>query len=250
MAKQKKSSGIMIGNSVRTSEVTIYTRMGRTIMRSAHSDQPTRRTRAQFQVRMRTRHSNALWQDIRLAKPMFTGEKSAYAQFAALAYKLPTVYVPRNGKLEGATFLMPGIPLSDGSMPVVKQWLGELDGTPALITSLAATELRRGDVLRLYILKQYGVDSKPLVGISFREFKPKGWNTATTVDGITPRLVDGRLAMTGECFADDMMGWALVHISGDRCSGQVAVTRCRFYEQFTTEEALLRAAESYGGLTE
>ncbi len=42
---------------------------------------------------------------------------------------------------------------------------------------------------------------------------------------------------------------ALVRVEGGRCSSQSLVTRCRYYEQFTTEEALQEAAESYGGLT-
>ena len=33
------------------------------------------------------------------------------------------------------------------------------------------------------------------------------------------------------------------------CSPQGIVTHCTFYEQYTTEEALENAADSYGGLT-
>jgi hypothetical protein len=68
--------------------------------------------------------------------------------------------------------------------------------------------------------------------------------------------VDGHLALTGEEFSDTMRGWALVRVSpsstpgAGRCSTQSLVTQCRLYEQYTTEEALLQAAESYGGLTE
>ena len=46
-----------------------------------------------------------------------------------------------------------------------------------------------------------------------------------------------------------MKGWALVRMDGDRCSSQGIVTRCTYYERFTTEEAMQKAAESYGGLT-
>ena len=58
------------------------------------------------------------------------------------------------------------------------------------------------------------------------------------------------LALTGSLFANDDLGWALVRINGDRCSSQTAVTRCRQWESFATEEALRASAESYGGLTE
>ena len=47
-----------------------------------------------------------------------------------------------------------------------------------------------------------------------------------------------------------MKGWALVRVDGDRCSTQSLVTRCRYYEQYTSDEALLASAESYGGLTD
>ena len=61
--------------------------------------------------------------------------------------------------------------------------------------------------------------------------------------------VDGHLALVNEEFADDMKGWALVRVINGRCSPQVIVTRCTFYQQYTTEEALENAADSYGGLT-
>ena len=67
--------------------------------------------------------------------------------------------------------------------------------------------------------------------------------------------VGGRLALTGDEFADPMRGWALVRVipsatpGEDRCSTQSLVTNCRLYEQYTTEEALQQAAQSYGGLT-
>jgi hypothetical protein len=38
-------------------------------------------------------------------------------------------------------------------------------------------------------------------------------------------------------------------VEGDRCSSQNLVSRCHYYEQFTTEEALQAAAEIYGVLT-
>jgi hypothetical protein len=50
-------------------------------------------------------------------------------------------------------------------------------------------------------------------------------------------------------FSDEMKGWALVRMDGDRCSSQGIVTHCTYYERFTTEEAMQKAAESYGGLT-
>jgi hypothetical protein len=57
------------------------------------------------------------------------------------------------------------------------------------------------------------------------------------------------LALVAPEFAKDDMGWALVHVRADAFSAQTVVTRCTLYEQYTTEEALTKAAESYGGLT-
>jgi hypothetical protein len=62
-------------------------------------------------------------------------------------------------------------------------------------------------------------------------------------------VVDGRLALMGEEFADEMKGWALVKVVDERCSSQTIVTRCTLYQQYTTEDALEKAADSYGGLT-
>jgi len=49
-------------------------------------------------------------------------------------------------------------------------------------------------------------------------------------------------------FADKISGWALVHIRDTRCSHQIVI-RCTYYELLTTDEALLAATKTYGGLT-
>ena len=46
-----------------------------------------------------------------------------------------------------------------------------------------------------------------------------------------------------------MLGFALVRIKDGVASHQRVVTRCTYYEKYTTEEALQAAAKSYGGLT-
>ena len=38
-------------------------------------------------------------------------------------------------------------------------------------------------------------------------------------------------------------------MAGDKASSQKVVTRCNLYEQYLTDEAFDRAAQSYGGLT-
>lgn len=235
-----KTSPLLLGGSLKKAGVVIYQRNGQTIMRVAHSDERRSCTRGQFIQRMRMRHTTALWQSLKPCHPVFCNGKSVYARFATLSNSLPAVFVPCKGHLSGASFLMPGMPMSDGNLPTVKQWLGEANGTAALLTNLKASDLNRGEILRLYTAEQ-------------------------RLEGRTPRLrfvqirdvelsefveVDGHLALVDETFADEKKGWALVRIDGDRCSTQTLVTRCRLYEQYTTEEALQHAAESYGGLTE
>lgn len=118
-----------------------------------------------------------------------------------------------------------------------KQHLGEVEGSPALVTNLTRDNLRRGDKLILYTLTQ-DITAKPKVYFKRREVVPD--EMTETTDGLT---------LISDEFADDMKGWALVHVHGKRCSTQTAVTHCTYYMQFTTEEALLTAAPSYGGLT-
>jgi hypothetical protein len=58
----------------------------------------------------------------------------------------------------------------------------------------------------------------------------------------------GRLAIG--CADDENTGWAVVLYSDkeQKASTQQVLTTCRLYEQYTTDEALQRAAESYGNV--
>lgn len=238
MAK-KKPAGLLLNGSLKKSGVTFYLRGGQTIMRTAHSEQPKRRTRAQFVARQQLTHSCRLWKMLCWAgEPLFEKTPTAYARFRTLMRRTPVVFTPCLGPMYGASLLLPGMPVSDGVLPVVEQRLGDVDGTAALLTSLTAADLRRGDKLRLYTLRQTIDGSRPRVRITASDLRVSDFQT-----------VDGRLALVGDDFADDMTGWALVHIRGARCSSQQVVTRCTYYQPFTTEDALLAAAATYGGLT-
>lgn len=57
------------------------------------------------------------------------------------------------------------------------------------------------------------------------------------------------MALTGDHFANPMMGFGVVRIADGHVSSQRVVTRCTYYERFTTEEAMQAAAKSYGGFT-
>lgn len=125
-------------------------------------------------------------------------------------------------------------------MTPIAQHLGEVDGVAALLTDLKlGLNIKSWDTFWLYTAEQgerYGV---PSVSFSMRTVKLTEMTQTET-----------GLALVGEEYADDNKGWALVHVSKDRCSSQSIVTRCTLYQKYTTEEMMLAAAESYGGLTQ
>ncbi|MBQ4387564.1 MAG: hypothetical protein II822_08185 [Prevotella sp.] len=235
MKKKETSKGLMIVGSMRSAGVTTYMRLGRLVTRTSSSLERRSNTLPQFIQRQKMRHTMALWKSLKCCKPMFTEHQTPYLNFSSLANRLPAVYVPQH--LSDLSFLMPGIPMSDGTLPVVSEQLGEVDGMPALLTDLKADAWKDRTALWLYTAEQQDGDS-PCVRFSKREVP---WQEMT--------LADGRYVLKGEAFADPMKGWALVLVRGGRCSTQAIVTRCTLYEQYTTDEALQTAAKSYGGLT-
>lgn len=238
MKKKSTSKGLIMVGRLRTSGVTTYLKQGKLVTRSSTSNEKRSNTLPQFIQRQKMRHSVALWKMISFCKTWFTQLPTAYADFMSLANRLPVVYVERI-RMDQASFLMPGIPMSDGTLPMVKQELGEVNGVPALLTDLKEDGRIRYSKLFLYTAEQKIEGDLPRVRFSMREIK---WRELT--------IADGRIALVGVEFADEMKGWALVQVIGDRCSPQAIVTHCKLYEQYTTEEALQEAAKSYGGLTE
>ena len=236
--KTNASKGLMMVGSLRTSGITTYLKQGRLITRSSTSYEKRSNTMGQFVQRQKMRHSVALWRMLKYCTTMFTQRPTAYNNFMSLANRLPVVYVEKRW-MENASFLMPGIPVSDGTLPTVNQQLGEVNGVPALITDLQTDAWQRGAKLWLYTAVQHAEGRAVHVQFSIREVS---WQEMT--------LTDGHYVLKGEEFADDMRGWALVLVKGDRCSPQTIVTRCTLYQQYTTDEALQKAAKSYGGLTE
>ena len=238
MNKKSTSKGLMLVGSLRTSGVTTYLKQGKLITRSSSSNQKHSNTMPQFVQRQNMRHSVQLWKMLKYCEPMFTQRPTAYNNFMSLANRMPVVYVEKIS-MDQASFLMPDIPISDGTLPAIQQQLGEVDGSPALITNLKHGECLFHEKLWLYTAEQNMEGSLPRVRFSKRE-----------VSRSEMTVVDGCLALTGEEFADEMKGWALVRVSDDRCSQQSIITRCTLYQQYTTKEALQKAADSYGGLTD
>jgi hypothetical protein len=237
--KDRAGLGMKIPKKMRIAGMTFYVRNGQLVGRESSTHEKRSNTLPQFIQRQKMRHTTMLWKMLKLCNVMFTERRTAYQNFASLANQLPVVYVPDDGMMNQASFLMPGIPVSDGTLMTVKQELGEVNGTPALLTDLKVEERSEHAKLLLYTAVQNVEYEMPRVRFSMREVS--WWDMA---------VVDGRLALVGEEFADEMKGWALVKVVDDRCSSQGIVTRCTLYQQYTTEDALERAADSYGGLTE
>ncbi len=254
---KKKSTGLelVIPAKMRVGGTTFYKRNGQVIGRVSNSVEKRSNTLSQFRQRQKMRHTTMLWKMLRYCDVMFTQRATAYQNFASLANRLPVVYVERL-RMDQASFLMPGIPVSDGVLPAIQLKLGEVNGMPALLTDIEAGE-------RHPVVTSAGVGEQIVV---IRSNHEKLWlyTAEQSLDGgVMPRVrfsrrevswddmtpVEGRLALMGEEFADGMKGWALVRVIGDRCSPQTIVTNCTLYQQYTTEEALQTAAKSYGGLT-
>ena len=239
MRRRVKAAGMMMIGSLRSAGITTYMRNGQIITRVSNSMQRRSNTIGQFKQRQRMRQTIALWRNLKYCDVMFTMRSTAYQNFASLANRLPAVFVERI-HMGQASFLMPGIPVSDGTLPMVKNKLGKVDGTPALMTNLKDEDRTYRVKLRLYTaIQTLENDFMPRVRFSMREVS---WQEMT--------LVDGCYVLKNEEFADEMKGWALVKVIDDRCSPQSIVTRCSLYQQYTTQEAFQTAAISYGGLTE
>lgn len=237
MKRRGTGKGLMVVGSMRKDGITTYLKQGQLIIRSANSMERRSNTLPQFIQRQKMRHSVALWRMLKYCEPMFTQGTTAYNNFLSLANRLPVVYVEKV-LMENTSFLMPGIPVSDGTLPEIKEELGEIDGMPALITDLKPHDWEPWTKLWLYSAVQTGSERSILVRFSKREVP---WEEV--------RLVDGHYVLKGDEFANHMKGWALVLVKGERCSPQTIVTRCTLYQQYTTKEALEKAADSYGGLT-
>ena len=232
MRKKSTGKGLMMIGSLRTAGITVYQRNGQMVTRSSHSNERRSNTPLQFAQRQKMRHSVELWKMLKFCEKLyFTEGLTAYLNFISLANRLPAIYLGK-ALMEHASFLMPGIPMSDGTLPTVKQELGEVNGASALITDLKYGEWPDYEELWLYTAEQKIEGDLPRVRFKMRKILR---------EEMTP--VDGCLALVGEEFADEMKGWALVRVMNNRCSTQGIVTRCTLYQQYTTKEALQTAIE-------
>ena len=238
MKIKQPSIGVEIIGKIPSLGVTKYVRNGTVVTRVSTSEGRRSNTRGQFTQRQRMRHSIALWKELSRWSPMFNEGKTAYHRFLSLANQLPVVYMPKNKAEVEGSLLVPGIPVSEGSLSSVQLQLGEVNGSPALITDRKAGEVRPYEVFLLYTAEQqFYREDCPTVNFMMREVKRDEF-----------AVVDGCLALVNNDFANEMKGWALVRVMGKNCSTQTIVTRCKYYEPYTSEEAMEAAVKSYGGL--
>lgn len=236
---KKNKQGIMVDGSIKSAGVTFFTRGGKTIVRSATSRQPKRRTEKQFIKREGFAHNLSLWNTLSgTCDTLLTARSRPYDCFMSMAAKLPPVYLTRHENACGMALLMPGIPVSCGTLTDIVYRLGSVGTSPALLTSLMPDDLHGDECLLLVTIRQILQGTVPRLKVTKRQLAAADFT-----------VVDGRLALVGDAFGDDHCGWALVRRRGALCSTQTVVTASTAYRAYQTDEALLRAAESYGGLT-
>lgn len=235
--------------------ITIVKRPTGSFTYPAHIRQPRRLSRKQLLVRERQSHNNALWRALAASGYVyFRSGKPAYNQFMSLNLQSPVPYIEKRQYHSGNALLLPGMVLSDGPLQPISYQIDEIDGQPALLTDLTKKEAQKATLL-LYVLKQRVLPHQERHDQFYLSIKVEILSTEDFITVPSTLLSpyknkSGTLALVGERFADTMLGFGLVRIVDGHASPQRVVTRCTYYERFTTEEALQAAAKSYGGLTE
>lgn len=165
----------------------------------------------------------------------------------------PVPYLKKDQFFSGNALLLPEMVVSDGPLPPISYQLGEVDGQPALLTDLTKAKASRMTLL-LFVLNQRVIqwhsDSDLFqLSIKVEPLTPNDFVNVPSALTSSYKDVHGTLALVGERYADPMQGFGLVYIKDGVASHQRVVTRCTYFERYTTEEALQAAAKSYGGLT-
>ena len=233
---------------------TIYQRGKKTFMRETHIIQPHRLSRTQLVLRERIAHNNILWRRLKATRHThFEGGVDAYRRFMSVNRLSPTVYLTKGQVSNNTSLLLPNMAVSNGPLTPISYQFGEVDGQPALLTDLTPKDIRKGEYL-LYVVQQevihwQGGEDLPQVHISVETVTPEQFTLVPSTLQSPYISKDGTLALVGDRFGDSMQGFALVRIQNNHVSSQHVITRCNYYERYTTEEALQAAAKSYKGLT-
>ena len=279
MAESKANILGFIGR-IQGKGVTFYRRGGKTYARVSTRKAPNRQSVKQFINREKMRHSIALWHCFYSSdKPLMetSGSLTAYNAFLRANSALPTVYLTKQQARQGAALLMLGMVVSEGRLPAVEYdfavlesgervvltnlltgidesetqelTIGCNDDLHQLLCSSSNPQLMPGDIVRFYRFEQRMQDDCPTVKITCCELAldndPRQNPTLRNWRFLSHK---GRLAIGGA--DDENTGWAVV-LFGEKeqsASTQKVLTTCQLYEQYTTDEALANAAESYGNI--
>ena len=279
MAESKANILGFIGR-IQGKGVTFYRRRGKTYARISTRKAPNRQSVKQFINREKMRHSIALWHCFYSSdKPLMetSGSLTAYNTFLRANSALPTVYLTKQQARQGAALLMQGMVVSEGRLPAVEYdfavlesgervvltnlltgidesetqelTIGCNDDLRQLLSSSSNPQLLPGDIVRFYRFEQRMQDDCPTVKITCCELAldndPRQNPTLRNWRFLSHK---GRLAIGSA--DDENTGWAVV-LFGEKeqsASTQRVVSTCRLFEQYTTDEALAQAAESYGNI--
>lgn len=278
---ESKNKNFGFNGRIRGLGVTFYRRGGRTYARVSTRSSSNKQSLGQFKVRERMRHSIALWKSFYTPyEPLMvtTGTTTAYNAFLRANSVLPTVYLTKQQARQGAALLMPGMVVSEGRLPKVEYDFAQLAGGERVVLTNLLTgideartqELTIGcndDLHQLLCTDHRNPQLMPGDSVRFYRFEQMLHNNCPTMKmtccemtlDSDPRHIpalrgwrfyshEGRLAI-GDT-DNESTGWAVV-LFGEKeqsASPQQVLTTCRKYEQYTTDEALAQAAESYGNV--
>ena len=278
---ESKNKNFGFNGRIKGLGVTFYRRGGKTFARVSTRSTSNKQTLGQFKVRERMRHSIALWKSFYTPyEPLMetSGSLTAYNAFLRANSALPTVYFTKQQARQGAALLMPGMVVSEGRLPAVEYDFAVLESGERVVMTNLLTGIEEGETQELAIgcnddLRQLLCSSNRnpqlMTGdrVRFYRFEQRIQDDCPTVKVNCCELAldndprqnpalrnwrfyshEGRLAIGNA--DDENTGWAVV-LFGEKeqsASTQRAVTTCRLYEQYTTDEALAQAAESYGNV--
>ena len=245
--------------------MTIYKRGGKVFARPSHIRQPHRLSRKQLALREQIAHNNVLWRRLKETDHIFfEGGVDAYRCFMSANTVSPIVYLTKRQVSNNTSLLLPGMAVSSGPLSPIGYQFDEVDGQPAMFTDLVPKDMCKGEYW-LYVVQQDVMrwqDGEELAQVcvtavpvtSAQDIRIQNLGSVRVVAVPSTLLMpvqskDGTIALVGDIFGNDMLGFALVRIRDGHVSSQRVITNCTYYKRFTTEEAIMAAASSYGGLT-
>ena len=278
---ESKNNTLGFTGRIRGAGITFYRLGGKTYARVSTRTSPNSQSVKQFMNREKMRHSIALWHCFYVPnKPLMetSGSLTAYNAFLRANSVLPTVYLTKQQARQGAALLIPGMVVSEGRMPAVEYDFAVLESGERMVLTNLQTGIDEDETQPLTIASNADLDS--LLGSSnrnpqlmtgdrvrFYRFEQRMQGDCPTVKVDCCELAldndprqnpalrgwqfyshEGQLAIGGA--DDENMGWAVVLFGKKErsASTQQVVTTCQLYQQYTTDEALSQAAESYGNV--